>query len=58
MQFKLCLKVNNEVIRPVKIDDLFKYLGKSLSSSVSWEGIKTELIEQNTLKKSTDFHYI
>ena len=46
MQFKPYLKVNNEVIQPVKISDSFEYLGKSLSSSMSCEAIKTELIKE------------
>ena len=43
MQFKPYLKVNNEVIRPVKI---IEYLGKSLSSSMLCQAIKTELMEE------------
>ena len=58
-QFKPYLKVNNEVIPPVEIDDSFVYLGKSFSYSMSCEKIKSDLIEELeiTWKNFIDFHY-
>ena len=43
-QFKPCLRVNNELIPPVKMGDCFIYLGKSFSFSMNNSDIKTELV--------------
>ena len=44
-QFKLCLRVNKELISPVKMGDNFIYLGKSLSFDMNNVDIKVELVK-------------
>ena len=43
-QFKPYLKVNNEVIPPVKLNETFTYLGKTFSYTMSVDKVKAELI--------------
>ena len=43
-QFKLCLRVNNELIPPAKMGDNFIYLGKSFSFIMNNVDIKAELV--------------
>ena len=42
--FKSCLRVNNELIPPVKMGDDFIYLGKSFSFDMNNVDIKAELV--------------
>ena len=44
-QFKPCLRVNKELISPVKMGDNFIYLGKSLSFDMNNVDIKVELVK-------------
>ena len=43
-RFKPYLKVNNEVIPPVKLNDNFTYLGKKFSYTMSVDKVKSDLI--------------
>ena len=43
-QFKPYLKVNSEVIPPVKLNETFTYLGKTFSYTMSVDKVKAELI--------------
>ena len=43
-QFKPYLKVNSEVIPPVKLNETFRYLGKTFSYTMSVNKVKAELI--------------
>ena len=45
---KQYLKVNNEVIPPIKLNETFRYLGKTFSYTMSGDKVKTEFI--------SDFH--
>ena len=42
-QFKSNLKLNNEVIPPVKLNETFTYLGKTFSYTMSADKVKLEL---------------
>ena len=43
-QFKPCLRVNNELIPPIKMGDNFIYLGKNLSFDMNNVDVKAELV--------------
>ena len=48
-QFKQYLKVNNEVIPPVKLNETFTYFGKTFLHTMSVEKVKTELVSDFSL---------
>ena len=45
-QFKPYLKVNNEIIPAVKLNDSFVYLGKEFSFDMSNENVKNDLVKR------------
>ena len=45
-QFKPYLKVNNEMIPPVKLNDSFVYIGKEFNFNMSNENVKNVLVKR------------
>ena len=60
IQFRSYLKVNNEMIPAVKLNDSFVYLQKKFCYNMSCESVNCDLVKRlsNTWRKLTFFTYI